>query len=167
MGSVQFVALVWRWCLGMLRVSLPWIFCRGYMCIIGCIEGRCIEALISHCRWVYGVRWVDFVTEPGMVKALLQEEKVGYIGGNAVVSVKKHSSIAVGIAAHSDCGGNPENDETQKRQLIDALRVVESFEFLIPTVLMFVHVERWWDKVEVVDTRAIAEIRTKKKARTH
>ena len=121
-------------------------------CVLDCMDGRTKEAVIKYMKGKYGVRWVDFITEPGINRILadnVAQDVVERIKEKIHISVHKHDAVILAIIAHPDCAGNPVDKETQVRQLNAAKKNVDSFGFDVDIVLLWV--EDDWETVEKID----------------
>jgi len=137
------------------KVSFVWFFQffaqffiprkEGYACAIGCIDGRCFEAVIRYCRKKYRVQWVDFRTMAG-VNAVLSSGSdtcaIDDIMRDVIVSKRNHKSKVIVIVGHSRCAGNPTERQQQEKHLRQAKKIVEFHEIDVPTELLWVDVDR-------------------------
>ena len=95
---------------------------------INCMDGRVQLPVINYLMERFGVEYVDSVTEPGPVKILAEQADpilLDSILKRVSISTDKHSSKSIAICAHADCAGNPVDDQTQKQQLIDAVKTLQ------------------------------------------
>lgn len=116
------------------------------------MDGRTTEAVTNHIRENYGVKWVDFITEPGINKILAEDLDAGMIRrirDKIHISVHRHEAEILAIAGHAKCAGNPADKERQIRQLKIAKKTVEAFGFDIDIILLWV--ESDWKTVEQID----------------
>ncbi len=61
---------------------------------------------------------------------------------DVIVSKRNHNSILLAIIAHSKCAGNPVEKEIQINHLLFSRKRVGFFELDIPTLLLFIDVDR-------------------------
>jgi hypothetical protein len=97
---------------------------------INCIDGRVQIAVIDYLKNTLSVDYVDMITEPGPNK-LLSENKnndaIKLLREKAAISIEKHGSGIIAIVGHYDCAANPENEENQKKQLLESLKTISSW----------------------------------------
>ena len=94
---------------------------------IGCGIAALIIIAIGVGAVIFGVRWVDTVTAPGMVKNIAADTaRTTQILGDLQISMDKHGSTQIGVVAHADCAGNPVPDRTQKQQVVVAMSTLSS-----------------------------------------
>jgi len=87
---------------------------------VNCMDGRTQLPVIQYCRAKFGVDYVDSVTEPGPVKILSEQTDqalIDSIVNRITISVTKHGSRSITVAAHYHCAGNPVERPEQERQL--------------------------------------------------
>ncbi|MCK4433369.1 MAG: hypothetical protein KAV48_05485, partial [Methanomicrobia archaeon] len=58
------------------------------------------------------------------------------------ISVNKHASEIIAIVGHYDCAGNPVDRDTQIKQIRSAIRIVESWNFNVQIIGLWVD-ENW------------------------
>jgi hypothetical protein len=90
----------------------------------GRVQLPVINFLMEHCK----VDYVDSITEAGPVKILYEKSNMGLlesIFGRIDVSLKKHDSCCIAIAAHHDCAGNPVDKAAQLDQLAAAVDLIK------------------------------------------
>lgn len=90
---------------------------------LSCIDGRIQRPVIDFLLGEFDVTYVDTVTRAGMVKYLTSsyDPVTAGIVVDLDASIRAHSSKALALVAHSDCAGNPIDDESQLRQLDDGV----------------------------------------------
>lgn len=89
---------------------------HGYGTGIGCMDGNVQGALRKWTKRNRGVKWVDLITQPGINKVLAENTNtpiIENISDLLRLSIFKHRSRTVVIAAHHSCLGNPVDKETQ------------------------------------------------------
>ena len=107
---------------------------------INCMDGRTQLPVSEWMKREYGVDYVDTITEPGPVRILAESRDVTAmesIRRRLDISVRKHGSSRVAIVAHSDCAGNPVDEETQLHQLRSAETTVLSWGMGIKVDLLW------------------------------
>jgi len=90
---------------------------------INCMDGRVQLPVINWLRENVAVDYVDMITEPGPDKILAEGAgaAVDSIKARVLISVNKHGSDTILVAAHHDCAGNPvarAQHETHVRQSV-------------------------------------------------
>ncbi len=98
----------------------PHSFCTA----INCMDGRTQDPVNTYLKELFGVCWVDEITEPGPIRILAEQqpqELFGSIIKRLEISLYKHESKALALVAHADCAGNPEPEEVQYSQIKQAL----------------------------------------------
>lgn len=82
------------------------------------MDGRPLRKVADFLSISFGVRHLDTITTAGIVKHLAEDsEQTQTILANLDISVSKHGSRHIAVAAHHDCAGNPIPDEAQRRQV--------------------------------------------------
>jgi hypothetical protein len=96
---------------------------------VNCMDGRVQLPVIDYLRRRFSVEYVDSVTEPGPVLILAQKndtEQARSILRRVDISINKHKSSAIAIAAHFDCAGNSAEESVQRNQLARAAQFLSS-----------------------------------------
>ena len=105
---------------------------------INCMDGRAQKPVADYARRSFSVDYVDMITEPGPNKILSEEKETNIIEAlkkKVAISVEKHNSQVIIVAAHHDCAGNPVNEDAQKEQLRKAIKVVASWGFSVKKII--------------------------------
>ena len=94
---------------------------------INCMDGRAQMPVINWMKENLGVDYVDMITEPGPDKVLAEgtSAAVESIKNRVLISVNKHGSDTILVAAHHDCAGNPvarAQHEAHVRQSVISIR---------------------------------------------
>ncbi len=98
-----------------------------FVTTVNCMDGRVQLPVINYLRERYDVPYVDSVTEAGPVRVLAgdwESLESASILRRVDISVNKHGSKVIAVAAHVDCAGNPADDETQREQLETSVRLL-------------------------------------------
>jgi hypothetical protein len=88
------------------------------------MDGRVQLPIINRMKENLSVDYVDMITDPGPDK-IMAEGNVDSIKARVLISVNKHGSDTILVAAHHDCVGNPVSraqHETHVKQSIDKIR---------------------------------------------
>ena len=112
---------------------------------VNCMDGRVQIPVVEWLKKQYGVDYVDMITEPGPERLLAENKdriSIESIRRRLEISVRRHSSNLVAVVGHQDCAGNPADKETQLRQLSNAGKTVESWNFGVRVVELWVD-EKW------------------------
>lgn len=106
------------------------------------MDGRAQEPVIEYIKKNFNVDYVDMITEPGPNKILAENKDLQAatsIKKRVKISLNKHGSEILIIAAHDDCAGNPVNEQTQKQHLRESLNNISAwnlpFKQIIPVWL--------------------------------
>jgi carbonic anhydrase len=111
---------------------------KQFATAINCIDGRAQEPVIKYLQEVFGVDYIDMITEPGPNKILAEGEDTNTIERmkkKVEFSVEKHNSQVISIVGHYDCAGNPANEDTQKEHLKKAADVIVSWGFPVKEII--------------------------------
>ncbi len=96
---------------------------------LNCMDGRVQLPVNDAVRSIFGVTCVDTITEAGIVKFLSDETdapETQVALANIQISLEKHGSKGIAIAAHDDCAGNTHCEQTQKQQLARAVTFLKT-----------------------------------------
>ena len=102
---------------------------ENFVTAVNCMDGRVQLPVLEAVRSMFDVAYVDSITEAGIVKYLsdkTESEQTKSILERVAISVEKHGSRAIAVAAHSDCAGNFVDNETQKAQLHQAVEFLRA-----------------------------------------
>ena len=108
---------------------------------INCIDGRVQAPVTEFIKNTYGADYVDLITEPGPDKVLSQNKDVNIIESikrRALISIEKHKSKIVIIAAHHDCAGNPVGEDEHRKQLKDAAQNIKKWNLGVDVYAVWV-----------------------------
>jgi carbonic anhydrase len=124
---------------------------KTFACAINCMDGRVQDAVKNYMKANYEVDFVDMVTEPGPNKILADNSDKAIIDNikkRVEISVHHHGSKVVAIVGHFGCAGNPAEKMMQAEHLIKAKKTVESFEFPVEVIMLWVDGD--WTTVEKI-----------------
>jgi carbonic anhydrase len=94
--------------------------------VLECMDGRPQRKVADYLSTSFGVRNLDTITTAGLVRHLAGDtEQTDTILANLGISVEKHGSHQIAVAAHHDCAGNPVSDRSQKQQVAAAMARIE------------------------------------------
>ncbi len=109
------------------------------------MDGRVQLPVNAYLRERFGVAYVDTVTEAGPVAALTGPADAAAVRGiheRVMLSLERHGSRGLAVAAHHDCAGNAVPPERQQEQLRACLRLLGERFPAIPIVALWVD-EHW------------------------
>ena len=95
---------------------------------LNCIDGRAQLPVILYLQNRFHADYVDMITEPGINRLLGQNadpELVELLLKKLEISLLNHTPVAIAVAGHYDCAGNPASEEQQQediRQAVSFLR---------------------------------------------
>ena len=96
---------------------------RDFAAVLNCMDGRVQRKVNDYLAATFGVRWIDTITAPGIVKNIASDTgRTSQILGDLQISLDQHGSTQIAVAAHAECAGNPVADKAQKDQLSAAKR---------------------------------------------
>lgn len=113
-----------------------------FFTLVGCMDGRVQEAVAAFGQQKFGARYPDTITEAGLVgklsftnPSLLEAIKFKVVD----VSIGKHHAKGVIVHGHSECAGNPVDDEQQKNDIRRSVEIIKSMVGSTPVIGVFVH----------------------------
>jgi len=112
---------------------------------VNCMDGRVQLPVIRYLQSRFNVDYVDSVTEPGPNLILAKrkdEDVVQSILRRVRVSVERHSSVAIALAGHHDCAGNPATQQAQKGHVVAGVKFLGCQYSGIPVIGLWVD-EKW------------------------
>lgn len=98
-----------------------------------CIDGRIQIAIHDFLRQIYGVHYIDTITEPGINKVLAEREDVLTINSlykKVRASIEFHQSNLIAVVGHYDCAANPVNKALHIQQVSKSIDFLK--EWLLP-----------------------------------
>ena len=111
---------------------------KKFATAINCIDGRVQKPVAEYIEKSFNVDYVDMITEPGPNRILSEGKDINiieYLKKKVEISVEKHNSQIIAVAAHYDCAGNPENKDAQKQHLRKAVNVITLWGFPAKTII--------------------------------
>ena len=96
---------------------------HAFATLLNCIDGRVQLPVNDAVRTIFDVSYVDTITQAGIIRFLSDEadsNETMALLSCIQLSLEKHGSRAIAVAAHHDCAGNRCDDVTQKEQLFRA-----------------------------------------------
>jgi len=111
---------------------------KEFATVINCMDGRAQRPVIEYMQNSFGIAFVDMITEPGPNRILSEgtdTQTIESLKKKVRISVEKHGSQIIAIAAHYDCAGNPECENVQKEHLRKAIDIIISWGFPVKKVI--------------------------------
>ncbi len=109
---------------------------------IGCMDGRCQEAVAEFGRKKFDAQYPDTITDAGLVGILANNPSEAFLSSlknKITISLKKHYSRGILIDGHSECTGDPVDDTIQKDQIRKAIPLIQSLiNASVPVIGVFV-----------------------------
>jgi len=96
----------------------------SFCTVVNCMDGRVQLPVITYLMDLFGVDYVDSVTEPGPIRILAEQTNsntVQSIIDRIRISTEKHGSKTIAVVGHHDCAGNPMPKEVQLEQISKAI----------------------------------------------
>lgn len=93
--------------------------------VLNCMDGRVQRKVADFLGAWFRMRHLDTITTAGTVRHLAEDtDQTRTLLTNLEVSVAKHGSRQIAVAAHHDCAGNPVPDDKQRKQVEVAVQRV-------------------------------------------
>lgn len=96
---------------------------------INCMDGRVQAPVNDFLRHKFKTRYVDVITEPGPNRIIARNSEpqaLQSIIKRLTISLQCHHSVAVAVAGHHDCAGNPGRYEQQVADTVAAVTWLRS-----------------------------------------
>ncbi len=98
---------------------------------VGCMDGRSECAVAKWGREKFNVKFADAITEAGLAGLLAKDNVDKYLleslKKKVLISIEKHHSKNIVVSGHEDCAGNPVEDNEHKKDVLKAVKVIQSF----------------------------------------
>jgi hypothetical protein len=109
-----------------------------------CIDGRVHDALVRWLKAKYLLDYVDLVTEPGVDRVLASGplETIEHLRGKVQLSLERHASSVIAVAAHFDCASNPGTREEHLAQLRRAAEAIRAWGLAATVEVLWLD-DRW------------------------
>ncbi len=104
---------------------------------INCMDGRVQLPVIDWMKENLPVDYVDMITEPGPDKLLAEGNTAALdsIRARVLISVNKHGSDTILVAAHDDCAGNPVSRAEHEGHVRQSIIRIESWRLPVKRIL--------------------------------
>lgn len=142
-GGAQQTFMKRKFC-GMIKKPL---FATSINCMDGRIQLPIIKFIKKKCR----VKYVDIITEAGVIKYLSTENcppVIKSIKQRVKVSVEKHNSKIIAVSGHYDCAGNPVSKEKQMKQIGEAAKTLKRWGYNVKILKLWI--DKDW-KVRMIE----------------
>lgn len=119
---------------------------------ISCVDGRVQAPVTEYLRKTAAVDFVDTITAPGASRLLAEGIHLMYtelIKKGAEISVNAHGSRLIAIAGHHQCSQNSKDKDEQLKQILAAVRIVDSWSLNARVIGLWVDEHRKVVEVKV------------------
>jgi len=122
-----------------------------FVTAINCMDGRVQLPVIDWMMQNLSADYVDMITEPGPDKILAEGSTAAQdsIKARVLISVSKHGSDTILVAAHDDCAGNPVTREEHEMQVRQCVIKIRSWNLPVKRILGAWIDDRW--KIEIIE----------------
>lgn len=97
---------------------------------IGCMDGRVHQAITTYGQNKFGAKYADTITEAGLVGLIFKKDidskLLESIKNKILISLSKHLSKGIVVHGHSECAGNPVEDQEHKEETRESARIVKT-----------------------------------------
>ena len=116
---------------------------------ITCIDGRVQQPISDWMKLRFNVRYVDLITEPGPDKLFAEasHELIDAMVRKTIFSIKHHHSRVVALTGHDTCAANPVSREEHFEQILEGVRILESYNLPVQIVGLWLNE---WGSVDLV-----------------
>ena len=117
----------------------------NFCTVVNCMDGRVQLPVIRYLQDRFNVEHVDSITEagPNLILAIrTQGDTARSVLRRINISVERHSSVAIALAGHHECAGNPATKEEQKQHLVAGIEFLRHQYRNIPIIGLWVD-EKW------------------------
>ena len=107
---------------------------------------------MTYVKNMQGVDYVDMLTAPGVNKVIAEGiylTTTELLKKSAEISIEQHGSRLIAIAGHHDCSANPRDKDANLKQLLAAVRIVDSWA--LNTRVIGLWVDEHWKVSKVKD----------------
>ncbi len=119
---------------------------------ITCIDGRVQQPVTDWIKLRFNVRYVDLITEPGPDKVFADGNAwvISEMVRKVLFSIEHHQSSIVALAGHDTCAANPVTKEEHRRQIVEGVQVLTSYN--LPARIVGLWLNEWGSVDLVCDT---------------
>jgi len=118
---------------------------KTFATAINCMDGRVQLPVIEFIKKNYHVDYVDMITHSGPDKLLAEGDDqiaVDSIQKRVNISLTRHSSRLIAAVGHHDCAGNPADKATHWKQILRAIKIIESWNYEAKVIGLWID-ENW------------------------
>lgn len=108
---------------------------------VGCMDGRVQDPIAKLGREKFGVLFADTITEAGIVGILSHNPSSEFLDdlkSKVLISVEKHHSKGIIVHGHEECAGNPVDEETHKKDILNAVQTIKDMAGSVPVIAAYV-----------------------------
>jgi len=118
---------------------------------INCMDGRVQLPVINWLMENLSVDYVDMITEPGPDKILAEGTAAAQdsIKARVLISVNKHGSDTILVAAHDDCAGNPVSRAEHEMQVRQCVIKIRSWNLPVKRIFGAWIDDKW--RIEIIE----------------
>lgn len=95
---------------------------------IGCMDGRVQSPIAKYGQNLFRAIFPDTITEAGLVGLLSNNpsrDLLDSIKNKIVISAEKHHSLGIIVHGHSECAGNPVDDEVHREDVRKSVQIIK------------------------------------------
>lgn len=101
---------------------------ESFFTSVGCMDGRAQCSVAKWGRERFGVKFVDAITEAGLVGLLARKKPnqslIASIKNKINISLEKHHSKGIVVHGHEDCAGNPVSNNQHKKDVLKSAKII-------------------------------------------
>lgn len=110
---------------------------------IGCMDGRVQKPVFEYGKVQFIAEYPDTITEAGLVGLLAKDtinlDLLDSLKRKILISLTKHNSKGIIVHGHSECAGNPVDDQVHKEHVRKSVKKIsEITESAVPVVGVFI-----------------------------
>jgi len=127
-----------------------------FFTVVGCMDGRCQEVVSKFGHELFGGKYPDTITGPGIVGTLFENPTPKFLEdlkNKLLISIEKHHSQGIIVDGHAECAGDPVDDTTHKEHVKKAVAIINDLiNNEVPVAGVFVkrNSQNEWEIEEVV-----------------
>lgn len=126
--------------------------------IVGCGDGRIILPATEFVKTYFGVKFVDYASEPGCDGAIAGGPKyVEELKRQYLIYFKAHEHMAAAVVGHQHCAGNPSSKDEHFEAIRIGVHTMLDWGIRIPVVGLWVAeanpLQELWQVQAVYDPR--------------
>ncbi|NMB74418.1 MAG: hypothetical protein GYA21_04735 [Myxococcales bacterium] len=112
--------------------------------VINCMDGRTQEPVLRWMKGRFDLDYVDNITEPGPDQVLLAGDEATRkaLRRKLDISLRGHGSKVVAVIGHTDCAGNPVDNDKHLAQIQQSVAALEAMHLGVPVLGLWLD-ENW------------------------